>query len=88
MPKQEVRITVCRNAQEIANAMAKDQTLGFTFVAESPAVETDVGIVVDIPTNGDIAELFVHVPVNAKPPPSPPTVSPPLTLVISRKINP
>ena len=87
MPKQEVRITVCRNAQEIANAKAKDATLGFTFVAESRADETDVGIIVGS-ANVNIEELYVDVPVNAQPPPPPPTVSPPLTLVISRRINP
>ncbi len=85
MSTQAVRLTICRTPQEIGNAKARDQTLGFAFVADSTAEDTNVGMLVNIPANGQIRELFVHIDANAQPPPPPPTVSPPLTLVISSK---
>lgn len=88
MPTQAVRLSICRTKQEIANAKARDQTLGFTFVDESQDMDTNVGMLINIPQNGQVKEMYVHIDANDDPPPPPPTVSPPLTLVVSTKSLP
>jgi len=85
MPTQAVRLSICRTAQEIANAKARDQTLGFTVIDELQDENTNVGMAINIPVNGLIRELFVHIDANAQPTPPPATVQPPLTLLISTK---
>ena len=85
MPTQSVRLSICRTAQEIANARARDQTLGFTIIDEQQEENTNVGLVINIPANGLIRELFVHIDANAEPTPPPATIAPPLTLLISAK---
>jgi hypothetical protein len=88
MPTQAVRLSICRNAQEIANAKARDQTLGFTVVHELHDENTNVGMVINIPGNGLAKEIYVHIDANAQPTPPPATVSPPLTLLLSTKALP
>lgn len=78
MPTQSVRLSICRTPQEIANAKARDKEFGFAFVGDSPDENTNIGMLVNIPANGDIRDLFVHIDANAATPP-------PLTLVISSK---
>ena len=85
MPTQAVRLSICRNPQEIANAKARDGALGFQFNSEQPNEIVNVGMLINIPANGLIRELYVHIEANAAPTPAPPTSAPPLTLVISTK---
>ena len=88
MPTQALRLSVCRNAQETANAKARDQTLGFTVIDELQDENTNVGMEINIPVNGLVKDIFVHIDANAQPTPPPATVSPPLTLLITTKALP
>jgi len=88
MPTQAVRLSICRTPQEIANAKARDNTLQFNFLKELQGEDPKVGIWLNIPANGPVSEFHVHIDANAQPTPPPPTVSPPLTLVISTKSLP
>ena len=86
MPTQAVRLSICRTAQEVANAKARDQTLGFTVVTESRDENVDVALEVDPQANGLIRELYVHLDANAEPAPRRRSAaSQALTLVISSK---
>jgi hypothetical protein len=85
MPTQCVRLSICRTPQEVANAKQLDAGLQYTFVTESTEAKINVSEEVDVPTNGAIRELYVCIKANEIPAPPPPTVTPPLTVVISRK---
>src|SRR5438477_5926004 len=52
---------------------------------ESQDENTNVDMVLNIPANGLVKELYLHTDANAQPSPPPPTVSPPLTIVIINK---
>ncbi len=85
MPNQALRLSICRTAQEIANATARDQALGFNVKAQKQDENTNIGMVINIPVNGLVGEIYVHIDANAQPTPPPATVAPPLTLLISMK---
>lgn len=85
MPTQAVRLSICRTAAEIANAKTRDQLHGFTYITEHQLEDDTVDTWLNIPVNGLIRELSVHIDANAQPPLPPATVAPPLTLVISTK---
>jgi hypothetical protein len=88
MPTQSLRLSICRTPQELANARARDQALGFTIISELKDSIVDVGLEIDALTNGNASEIFVQIDGNAPFPPNPGAVPPPLTLLISTKPKP
>jgi hypothetical protein len=81
MANQNVRLTVCATAQDVAEAKALDEGLGYTIVGEFTNSPLDLSRKVD----GPIVDLCYLSPMNANPGTN---ATSPLKLVISKRLAP